>query len=236
MKELAQNAQNVLGLKLTSSQLASLECYEQQLLEWNARFNLTAIQEPEKIRTKHFLDSLTCLIAMRDTTMERVIDVGTGAGFPGLPLKIIYPRMRLTLVESVRKKVDFLRHLVTTLGLEQVDILNERIETIGQIPSYRQKFDWAIARAVAVMPVLAEYLIPLVKVGGAVIAMKGENAPIEVQKAERAIHMLGGHLRKLIPVTLPGVADERYLVVIDKVAATPLNYPRGVGIPTKKPL
>lgn len=236
MKQLAQNVQSVLGIKLTASQLASLECYEQQLLEWNLRFNLTAIQEPDKIRTKHFLDSLTCLIAMRETSMERVIDVGTGAGFPGVPLKIIYPRMQLTLVESVRKKVDFLRHLVTTLGLEQVEILNERIETIGQMPAHRQQYDWAIARAVAVLPVLAEYLIPLARVGGAVIAMKGENAPAEVQNAEHAFRVLGGHLRKLIPVALPGVADERYLVVIDKVAATPLDYPRRVGIPSKKPL
>lgn len=236
MKQLAQNVQSVLGIKLTASQLASLECYEQQLLEWNLRFNLTAIQEPDKIRTKHFLDSLTCLIAMRETAMERVIDVGTGAGFPGVPLKIIYPRMQLTLVESVRKKVDFLRHLVTTLGLEQVEILNERIETIGQMPAHRQQYDWAIARAVAVLPVLAEYLIPLARVGGAVIAMKGENAPAEVQNAEHAFRVLGGHLRKLIPVALPGVADERYLVVIDKVAATPLDYPRRVGIPAKKPL
>lgn len=236
MKLLAQNVQSVLGINLTTSQLASLECYEQQLLEWNSRFNLTAIQEPEKIRIKHFLDSLTCLIAMRDTAMERVIDVGTGAGFPGVPLKIIYPRMQLTLVESVGKKVDFLHHLVATLGLEQVEILNERIETIGQMPAHRQKYNWAIARAVAVLPVLAEYLIPLVRVGGSAIAMKGESAPVEVQTAEHAIRVLGGHLRKLIPVTLPGVVDERYLVLIDKIAATPPDYPRRVGIPSKKPL
>jgi 16S rRNA (guanine527-N7)-methyltransferase len=236
MNSLAQNVQNVVGIKLTSTQLASLEYYEQQLLEWNDRVNLTAIHEPEKIRTKHFLDSLTCLIAMRDTPMERVIDVGTGAGFPGLPLKIIHPRMQLTLVESVGKKVDFLRHMVNTLKLEQVEILNERVETIGQVPEHRQKYDWAIARAVAVLPVLAEYLVPLVRVGGSMIAMKGENAVAEIQTAEHALRLLGGHLRKIFPITLPGVADERYLIVIDKVAATPPDYPRRIGVPSKRPL
>ena len=236
MKEFAKNTLNVLGLKLTTYQLSTLEQYEQQLLEWNTRFNLTAIQEPEKIRTKHFLDSLTCLLAMRDTPMDKIIDVGTGAGFPGLPIKILYPRMQLTLVESVRKKVNFLYHIVESLGLEGVEILNERVETIGQIAIHRQRYDWAIARAVAVMPVLMEYLIPLVRVGGAAIAMKGENAPAEVQTSEHAIQILGGHLRKLIPVMLPGVADERYLIVIDKIAATPPAYPRRAGIPAKKPL
>lgn len=236
MKDFARNAQRVLGIQLSPDQLIALECYENQLLEWNSRFNLTAIKEPEKIRTKHFLDSLTCMIAMRDTPMEKVIDVGTGAGFPGLPLKIIYPKMQLTLVESVGKKVDFLQHIVHSLNLTDVAILQERVETIGQVPAHRQRYDWAIARAVAVMPVIAEYLLPLARVGGAVIAMKGESAPAEVQTAEHAIRVLGGHLRKLIPITLPGIADERYLVVIDKIAATPPGYPRRVGLPARKPL
>ncbi len=236
MKEFSQAVLKVVNLRLTAGQLAALELYEQQLLEWNERFNLTAIHEPEKIRTKHFLDSLTCLVAMRDGPMERVIDVGSGAGFPGLPLKIIYPRMQLTLVESVGKKVEFLRHIVQMLNLGEVEILSERAEAIGQMAAHRQKYDWAIARAVAVLPVLAEYLLPLVRIGGAAIAMKGISAPAEAQTAENAIRLLGGHLRKLIPVTLPGVADERYLVVIDKVAATPSGYPRRIGLPAKKPL
>ncbi len=236
MSEFSQTVLRVVNLRLTAGQLAALELYEQQLLEWNERFNLTAIHEPDKIRIKHFLDSLTCLVAMRESPMERVIDVGSGAGFPGLPLKIIYPRMQLTLVESVGKKVEFLRHIVQLLNLEEVEILSERAEAIGQMAAHRQKYDWAVARAVAVMPVLAEYLLPLVRIGGAAIAMKGINAPAEAQTADNAIRLLGGHLRILIPVTLPGVADERYLVVIDKVAATPSGYPRRVGIPLKKPL
>jgi 16S rRNA (guanine527-N7)-methyltransferase len=236
MKEFAQNAQSILGLKLSKNQLAALELYEQQLLEWNERVNLTAIQEPEMIRTKHFLDSLTCIIAMRETQMEKIIDVGTGAGFPGIPLKIIFPKTQITLVESVGKKVEFLRHLIDQLKLDQVEILPDRVETIGQNEHYRQKYDWALARAVAIMPVLMEYLLPLVHIGGSVIAMKGEKAPAEVQSAEYAVRVLGGHLRRLIPVELPGVVDQRYLVVIDKIAGTPPDYPRRIGVPMKKPL
>lgn len=168
--------------------------------------------------------------------MERVIDVGTGAGFPGLPLKIIVPEMRLTLVESVGKKADFCRHIVNSLGLSGVEIIQDRAEALGHLPRHRQQYDWALARAVAVMPALVEYLLPLVRVGGAALAMKGENAPAEAHSAEHALHLLGGRLRKLTPVTLPGVVEERYLVVVDKVAATPDAYPRRIGIPAKHPL
>lgn len=236
MKELVQYARTFVGLRLSPAQLAALERYESELLEWNERFNLTAIHEPEKIRIKHFLDSLTCLCVMRDSPMERVIDVGTGAGFPGLPLKICNPAMRLTLVESVGKKADFCRHMVNVLGLEGVEVIQERAETLGQSPRYRQQYDWAVARAVAVMPVLAEYLLPLVRVGGAMLAMKGESAPSEAHSAEHAFRVIGGHLRRLVPITLPGVVEERYLVVVDKVAATPPAYPRRVGVPAKNPL
>lgn len=236
MIELIQHAQDLLGLQLTQSQIASLECYEHELITWNQRMNLTAIREPGLIRVKHFLDSLTCLCVMRDLGNTRVIDVGTGAGFPGLPLKIVFPDMQLTLVESIGKKVEFCQHIVDTLKLENVTVLQERAEAIGQMSHFRQQFDWAIARAVAVMPVLVEYLLPLARVGGAILAMKGDSAPVETQQAERAIQILGGHLRKLIPVTLPGVVEQRYLVVIDKVAATPQGYPRRVGLPSKHPL
>jgi 16S rRNA (guanine527-N7)-methyltransferase len=236
MREMAKIARTVFNIQLNSGQIAAFERYENELLEWNDKFNLTAINEPEKIRIKHFLDSLTCLVVMRDTTMERVIDVGTGAGFPGLPLKIICPSMRLTLVESVGKKVEFCKHIVQKLGLENVEVINERAEALGQIRAHRERYDWALARAVAVMPVLSEYLLPLVRVGGAMLAMKGESAPAESHSAEHAIRVLGGHLRRLIPVALPGVADERYLVVVDKAAATPQGYPRRVGLPAKKPI
>jgi 16S rRNA (guanine527-N7)-methyltransferase len=235
MKELALNARNLLGIQLSAAQINALEIYEQELLRWNERVNLTAIRDAEQIRVKHFLDSLTCLSVMR-SPCERVIDIGTGAGFPGIPIKIIYPGIQLTLVESVGKKVDFCRHLVKTLKLDSVQVIQERAETIGQMPAHRQQYDWAIARAVAIMPVLVEYLLPLVRVGGAMLAMKGESAPAETHQADYAIRLLGGHLRRLIPITLPTVVEERYLVVVDKVVTTPDAYPRRVGIPAKRPL
>ena len=236
MKELAQQARSLLGFQLTSRQINALELYEQELLRENEHTNLTAIREPEQIRTKHFLDSLTCLMVMRDAPPNRIVDVGTGAGFPGLPLKIIFPAMQLTLVESVGKKADFCRHVVSKLGLEGVQVVQERAETLGHLPEHRQQYDWALARAVAVMNVLVEYLLPLARVGGAALALKGENAPAEAHAAEHATRLLGGHLRKLIHITLPGVVEDRYLVVIDKVAATPDGYPRRVGVPSKHPL
>jgi 16S rRNA (guanine527-N7)-methyltransferase len=236
MKDLAQYTRALVGLHLSSPQLAAIERYERELVSWNERFNLTAIDDPQKIRVKHFLDSLTCLLVMSDSPAERVIDIGTGAGFPGLPLKIVCPSMRLTLVESVGKKADFCRHIVKTLGLIGVEVLQERAEALGGSPEHREKYDWAIARAVAVMPVLMEYLLPLVRVGGRALALKGESGPAEAQSAEKAIRLLGGHLRQLVPVILPGVEDERYLIVTDKIAATPDRYPRRVGIPAKRPL
>ncbi|HSO27032.1 MAG TPA: 16S rRNA (guanine(527)-N(7))-methyltransferase RsmG [Anaerolineales bacterium] len=235
MTELAALALSLFGLRLNDAQLKLLATYERELIEWNQRMNLTAIATPEQIRVKHFLDSLSCAGVMQEP-IDRVIDVGTGAGFPGLVLKIIYPNMRLTLVESVGKKANFCRHIANLLGLEGVVVVNERAETVGQMAAHRERYDWAVARAVAFLPTLAEFLLPLVKVGGAMIAMKGESGPAEAHAAGNAFQLLGGHLRKLYPVTLPGVADERFLAVVDKIAATPSQYPRRVGIPAKKPL
>jgi 16S rRNA (guanine527-N7)-methyltransferase len=236
MQELNQHAQRQLGLRLSRAQLSALSLYERELVDWNTRFNLTAIRDPREIHIKHFLDSLTCLVAMRESSVGRLIDIGTGAGFPGIPIKIIYPKIQLTLVESVGKKAEFCRHVVKILDLQGVDVIQERAETLGQDPVFREQYDWAVARAVAILPVLAEYLLPLVRVGGSMLAMKGESGPVEAHAAEHAVRVLGGHLRQLFPVTLPGVAEERYLVVIDKVAATPIGYPRKVGIPAKRPL
>jgi 16S rRNA (guanine527-N7)-methyltransferase len=236
MKDLAQYTWQILGLPLSPGQLKAFQLLESELIAWNQRFNLTAIDDPQKIRTKHFLDSLTCLLAMRDSSMERVIDVGTGAGFPGLPLKIICPTMRLTLVDSVGKKIAFCQHIVETLKLKDVEVVQERAEALGGLPGRREQYDWAIARAVADLPVLAEYLLPLARVGGRALAMKGESGPAEAHAAEHALRVLGGRLRQLIPVALPGVEDQRYLVVMEKEAATPEGYPRRTGIPAKRPL
>ena len=236
MYKLAQQVYTTLGIQLTPAQLNALEVYENEILKWNTRMNLTAIHKPNQIRVKHFLDSLTCMLIMDDTNTESVVDIGTGAGFPGLPLKIINPSLHLTLVESVGKKAAFCRHIVRILGLTDVEVIHDRAEVVGQMPDHRQNYDWAVARAVAILPALVEYSLPLLHVGGTLVAMKGEDAHAEVHSAEHATNIMGGHLRKLVPVTLPGVAEERYLVVIDKVAATPDAYPRRSGIPTKRPI
>ncbi len=236
MEKLLKEIQNLLGLKLTPRQAAAFQRYEQLLMEWNARFNLTAVRDVEGVRTKHFLDSLTCMLAWRESAPARLIDVGTGAGFPGIPIKIILPAMQLTLVESVGKKADFCRLVVKDLGLEKVQVVQARAEELGQQAVHREQYDWAVARAVANLPVLVEYLLPLVRVGGSVLAQKGEAGPVEAQQAERAIKLLGGRLRQLKPVQLPGIAEDRYLVIIDKIAGTPPQYPRRVGLAAKKSL
>lgn len=236
MDKLIKESAHLLGIRLSENQVDAFRVYEKELLEWNEKFNLTAIRELEQIRTKHFLDSLTCVLAWGDKKPSNLIDIGTGAGFPGIPLKILYPAMRLTLVESVGKKVLFCQHIIEKLKLEHVVVLKARAEELGRDPKHREQYDWAVARAVANLPILVEYLLPLAKIGGGMIAQKGESGPAEAHKAEKAINVLGGRIRQLIPVMLNGVAEERYLVVADKVAGTPRLYPRNVGTPSKKPL
>ncbi|KPL78214.1 hypothetical protein ADN00_06935 [Ornatilinea apprima] len=238
MENFRKNIKDLLGVQLSDSQVQAFITYEEQLLEYNAQFNLTAIRDSEGIRLKHFIDSLSCLLALREKPVppSRLVDIGTGAGFPGIPLKILFPAMQLTLVESVGKKARFCEHMARALKLENVLVLQSRAEELGQDPAHREKYDWAVARAVAQLPILAEYLLPLVRVGGGMIAQKGESGPAETQSAQNAIHILGGRLHKLIPVQISGVAEDRYLVVVDKVAATPKHLPRRVGIPSKSPL
>jgi 16S rRNA (guanine527-N7)-methyltransferase len=236
MEKLVHEARQLFGIHLTGRQVLALMTCERELLAWNEKINLTAIRDPEGIRTKHFLDSFSCVLAWRENPPGSLIDVGTGAGFPGIPLKILYPSMRLTLVESVGKKANFCRHLVETLKLEAVEVVTARAEEVGQMPGHRERYEWAVARAVANLPVLAEYLLPLARMGGAMLAQKGQAGPAETHKAEKAFQILGGNLRQMIPVNLPGVVEDRYLVLVDKVAATPKNYPRKPGEPGKKPL
>jgi len=236
MDKLVHDAHTLFNVHLSGRQVLALTTYEKELLEWNQKFNLTAIRDAESIRTKHFLDSFSCVLAWKASPPNQLIDIGTGAGFPGIPLKILYPNLKLTLVESVGKKAMFCQHIVRVLELDQVDVIQSCAEELGQTPQHREKYEWAVARAVANLHVLGEYLLPLVKVGGAMLAQKGESGPAEAQSAEEAMKLLGGKLKQLIPVNLPGVADDRYLIVAEKVAATPPKYPRKPGIPMKQPL
>lgn len=222
------------GMTINRSQEAQLVQYASELRTWNERVNLTAIIDDEGITTRHFLDSLACALYW-GATPARLIDVGTGAGFPGLPLKILYPELRLTLVESVEKKAAFLRHIVAELGLTHVDVVVARAEVLGHDTAYREQFDVAVARAVADLRVLAEYCLPLCRVGGRFLAPKGGQAQLEIAQAARAITELGGQLRAVASVALPHL-EPRLLVIIDKIAPTLADYPRATGIPTKRPL
>ena len=229
-------ADSLFGVKLNEKQQEQFRVYEALLMEWNAKINLTAVRDSEGIRIKHFLDSLSCVPVLGDMNGKALIDIGTGAGFPGIPLRIVYPELQLTLVDSVGKKADFCLLAVNTLHLKGVKVLKERSEELGALKTHREQYDTAIARAVAVMPVLCEYLLPLVKVGGNMLAMKGETAPDEAERAEAAISKLGGGKAALTEVCLPGVEGQRYLVRIPKTAHTPAGYPRRTGLPLRKPI
>jgi 16S rRNA (guanine527-N7)-methyltransferase len=235
MQELKREAQAAYGLALTDIQVAAYVRHAQLLAEWNERINLTAIREPGEVRVKHFLDSLSCVRAF-DAPPVSMADVGSGAGFPGLALKVLYPAMRLTLIESVGKKARFLEYLVQELGLVGVTVLARRAEDVGRDPAYREQYQWAVGRAVAQLPTLAEYLLPLVRVGGRMLAQKGESGPREAQEARRAIGILGGGQPRVQRVQVPGLDDGRYLIIVRKEKGTPEMYPRLPGTPAKKPL
>ncbi len=227
-----------LGLQLTPSQLSQYETYYQELLAWNKRVNLTAITDYEEVQIKHFLDSLTVTLVWQPAikTVFRLIDVGTGAGIPGIPLKIAFPDIKLVLLEAVAKKVSFLCHITHKLGLDDVEIVVGRAEEIAHQSQYREKFELVLSRAVASLPTLVELVLPFCAVGGGFIAPKKGDIDEEISQAARAIEILGGRLREVKPVELSEFADERCLVVIDKVAPTPSKYPRRTGIPAKRPL
>lgn len=232
---------SALGLHLTAEQQAAFQLYYEELVAWNQRFNLTAITGYEQVQVRHFLDSLSCLLAgevrqVLNRPDARVIDVGAGAGFPGIPLKLVCARTHLTLLEATGKKVTFLEHVVARLALLTVTTIKARAEDLGRDPAHREGYDLALARAVAELPVVVEYTLPFCKVGGWVVAQKGESGAAEAWSADKAIRLLGGELRRVVPVELPGLPEDRSLVVIEKVAPTPEKYPRRSGIPSKRPL
>ncbi len=223
------------GIHLSDQQLDQFGQYMTELLRWNDHTNLTTIVEPRAITIRHFLDSLALAPVWADQPPASLADIGTGAGFPGLPLKLLWPDTRLLLVESVGKKTEFLQHIVNVLALEDVEISTARAEELGQQPRYREQFDAVTARAVATLNVLAEYCLPLCAVGGLWVAPKSIDVTAEQAAATNAIQQLGGELQEVRAVQLPDI-DERTLVVVRKVQETPPRFPRRVGVPTKRPL
>lgn len=228
--------ESLLGYRLTLKQVEAFGWYAEELLNWNERFNLTAITDPLEIEIKHFLDSLSCLKVSSFRPPGRIIDVGTGAGFPGIPIKLLYPQFELTLLESIEKKADFCQHVVDALSLDHVEVIKGRAEALGHDPGHRERYDWALARAVAIAPVVVEYVVPFLRVGGSAILQKGETGPAEIHQAEAALQILGAEVEQVQTIELPCVPDARHLITVRKVAATPQKYPRRVGIPTKRPL
>jgi 16S rRNA (guanine527-N7)-methyltransferase len=235
MLNLLQENARRFGWELTPAQVAAFQTYYDELVAWNERANLTAISGLEAVQIKHFLDSLTCLLAFPAGSGQRVIDVGSGAGFPGLPLCIVRPDLRLTLLEAVGKKTDFLRAMVPRLGLAGVSIVQGRAEDVARDPEQREQYDIVLARAVAELRILAEYTLPFCRTGGIVIAQKRAGIDEEIASAARAISTLGGAVHACLSVELPGV-EPRQLIVIAKTAATPPRYPRRAGMPEKRPL
>ena len=227
-----------LGIRLSAEQVQRFQRYTRELLEWNRRVNLTAITDPAEVEVKHHLDSLSAAMALPPEVREggRVVDVGAGGGFPGLPLKLAFPALRLALVESVRRKTAFLEHVVRALGLEGVEVLTGRAEELAHRPTLREGFDAALARGLAALPELLELTLPFCRVGGLVVAHKKGDIAAELAGAATALRELGGRLREVVPVRLEGLEDDRVLVVVEKVGRTPPRYPRRPGMPHKRPL
>jgi len=234
MERLIAGAQK-LGLFLTPEQVESFQVYYEELISWNRKVNLTAIVDYEEVQLKHFLDSLTIALAVKDMP-PLLLDVGTGAGIPGVPLKILFPSIHLTLLESVAKKTSFLEHLVTRLGLEGVEVLTGRAEHLAHDGRYRERFALVLSRGVAKLATLAELALPFCTMGGAFIAQKKGEIEGEIEAVARAIDILGGRLREVKRVELEELGEERALVIIDKITPTPQRYPRRAGIPQKRPL
>lgn len=217
---------------VSEQQKELFEKYSSLLLLWNEKMNLTAITDPDEINLKHFADSISCRGLINHGA--KLIDVGTGAGFPGLPLKIVRPDIRLTLLDALNKRVDFLNEVIESLGLCNVETIHSRAEDAARNSDMREKFDVAVSRAVAPLPVLCEYCLPFVKVGGIFIAYKGKDAAAEAASAENASSVMGGKIAEIKETFSEDL--EHYVIIIEKTGSTPSKYPRKAGKPTKQPI
>ena len=223
-----------INIVFTEEELQKFYKYMQLLIEWNEKINLTAIVEPEEIILKHFIDSLTILKYIdKDKTL---IDIGTGAGFPGIPVKIMRPDIEVTLLDSLNKRIYFLEEVINQLGLKNIETVHARIEEYGKNREYRESYDIATSRAVANLTTLSEYMLPMVKVGGISICMKGSEIEEEFSKSQRAIDILGGKIQKVDTFTLQKNDKKRNVSIIEKKKPTPSKFPRKPGTPSKEPL
>lgn len=225
---------NEFDIKINDEQIKSFEKYMNLLLEWNEKINLTAITQPEEIKLKHFVDSLTVLKYINDD--DKVIDIGTGAGFPGIPLKIMNKNTKITLLDSLNKRINFLNIVIEKLDLSNIQAIHGRAEEIARNKFYREKYDVVVSRAVANLSTLTEYMLPFVKVGGKCICMKGANVNEELERAQNAIKELGGEIERVDNFYLSDNDNERNIIVIKKVKETNPKYPRKAGTPSKEPL
>lgn len=233
--DLLKEGSEKFDLKLTDEQVNKFSLYADLLVEWNKKINLTAITDPEDIVIKHFLDSLSIAHLIPDKA-RTLIDVGTGAGFPGIPLKIINEHLRVTLLDSLDKRVKFLDEVCNSLALKGIVSVHGRAEDFGINKKYREQFDVVTARAVANLSVLLEYCLPFVKIGGLFIAMKGPDAVEEIKESQKALDILGGEIDEVKSFNLPRNDNERCVIIIKKSRQTPTNYPRKSGKPTKQPI
>ena len=234
MKNILIEGASKLGVEINDKQTAQFCEYARLLKEWNEKINLTAITDDEGIATKHFLDSITAILTNK--IKGRMIDVGTGAGFPAIPIKIAKPEIEVTLLDSLNKRLNFLNEVCTSLGLENIRTVHSRAEDGGKNPQHREKYDVAVSRAVANMSVLCELCLPFVKVGGYFLALKGPLADEELDGARRAITILGGEVEDVISVDIPFTELNHKIIIVKKVRHTPMQYPRKAGIPTKTPI
>ncbi len=225
-----------LGLSLSEEQIGQFLRYYEMLVEWNGRMNLTAVTEFDDVVEKHFLDSLCLVKAIPDPGERSVLDMGTGAGFPGIPLKIAFPELEMVLVDSVGKKLRFLDALIGELGLFGVTTVHGRAEDLAHEAAYRERFDLCVSRAVADLAVLSEYCLPFVGIGGSFVAYKSADADEECENAQKAVSLLGGEIKPTITYKLPGTDAARSLITVEKKKETPQAYPRKAGTPAKSPL
>ncbi|MGN0941921.1 MAG: 16S rRNA (guanine(527)-N(7))-methyltransferase RsmG [Selenomonadaceae bacterium] len=224
------------NITITNDELEKFDKYYRLLIEWNEKINLTAITEPHEVAVKHMIDSLSCFDERIFAENAHIIDVGTGAGFPGIPLKIYRPDLNVTLLDSLQKRIKFLNEVIITLGLKDITCVHARAEEAARQKQHREKYDVAVSRAVARLSVLAEYTLPYVKVGGCLIALKGAKFAEEVDEAQHAVTMLGGEIEDVRPVHLPTLDDKRAIIIVRKTKPTPKTYPRKAGTPERKPL